>query len=409
MQDEKGTKQIARFSKSKYKDKDNNAKIDETAYYANSVMTPLLGPRFVRPVTIGIMDELDFETVKMEAQPLRPLNRVKKDIKSRKVILSPDCVFLDSQHLFNTFGPTLSIEVKPKCGFFNPGTSTLCPRCLKQEAKLNEGNIDSISKYCPLDLFSGDLARMKRAIFDLFESPHNRFKVFRDGQLIYTEKIGHQEEVDALLNEYFKGTKNDSGSGTNRLASILIAAMLDQQSVAQGLFEMMPKTKKSPDTCDPLSKPLPPNCILDTLLRLQKFCLEVNDVTAESISHKLINDLSMDNLHQLTIWYPLLTENAEITENILQQNFGFQRISELKKLQKFLCSVTAKDVSVLFTFRAVLDASLDVENVPCVTMEGQVYRVMISVIDLDPKPVHRIPTWIEKRQDWLKKSYLNKN
>ena len=144
-------------------------------------------------------------------------------------------------------------------------------------------------------------------------------------------------------------------------------------------------------------------------MRLQKFCLEVNDVTAESISPKLFNDLSMDNLHQLTIWYPLLTENAEITENILQQNFGFQRISELKKLQKFLCSVTAKDVSVLFTFRAVLDASLDVENVPCVTMEGQVYRVMISVIDLDPKPVHRIPTWIEKRQDWLKKSYLNKN
>ena len=35
LEDEKGRKQIARFSKSKYKDKDNNAKIDETAYYAN--------------------------------------------------------------------------------------------------------------------------------------------------------------------------------------------------------------------------------------------------------------------------------------------------------------------------------------------------------------------------------------
>ena len=205
LEDEKGRKQIARFSKSKYKDKDNNAKIDETAYYANCVMTPLLGSRFVRPVTIGIMDEFDFETVKMEAQPHRPLNRVKKDIKSRKVILSPDCVFLDSEHLFNTFGSTLSIEVKPKCGFFNPGTSQLCPRCLKQEAKLKEGNIDCISKYCPLDLFSGDLARMKRAIFELFESPHNRFKVFKDGELVYTEKIGHQEDVDALLNDYFKG------------------------------------------------------------------------------------------------------------------------------------------------------------------------------------------------------------
>ena len=46
---------------------------------------------------------------------------------------------------------------------------------------------------------------MKRAIFDLFESPHNRFKVFKDGHLIYTDKIGLQENVDLVLNEFFKG------------------------------------------------------------------------------------------------------------------------------------------------------------------------------------------------------------
>ena len=56
------------------------------------------------------------------------------------------------------------------------GYPKLCTRCLKQEAKLQEGDIDCISKYCPLDLFSGDLGRMKRALFDLYESPHNRFK-----------------------------------------------------------------------------------------------------------------------------------------------------------------------------------------------------------------------------------------
>ena len=82
----------------------------------------------------------------------------------------------------------------------------------------------------------------------------------------------------------------------------------------------------------------------------------------------------------------------------------------MKQLQKFLLSVTAKDVSILFTFRAVFDPTLESDaTLPQITMEnGQVYRVMISVIDLDPKPVHRIPTWIEKRQDWLKKSYLQK-
>ena len=116
-QDTKGTRKIARFSKSKYKDKDNNAKIDEKAFYANSVMGPLLSSKFVRPVTVGIMDEEDFETVRMEAQPFRPLARCKKNIRSRKVIISPDCVFLDDKHRINTFGDTLSIEVKPKLGY----------------------------------------------------------------------------------------------------------------------------------------------------------------------------------------------------------------------------------------------------------------------------------------------------
>jgi hypothetical protein len=27
---------------------------------------------------------------------------------------------------------------------------------------------------------------------------------------------------------------------------------------------------------------------------------------------------------------------------------------------------------------------------------------MISVIDLDPKPIHRLPTWIKKKKDWLR-------
>ena len=118
IQDESGTRRkVARFSKSKYKDKDHDAKIDETAFYTNSVMTHLLGNLYVRPVTIGYMDEMDFETVKMEAQPFRPISRCKKDIRSRKVIISPDCVFLDEKHSSNTFGDTWSIEIKPKQGF----------------------------------------------------------------------------------------------------------------------------------------------------------------------------------------------------------------------------------------------------------------------------------------------------
>ena len=71
----------------------------------------------------------------------------------------------------------------------------LCHRCLKQYAKLYKGEIQSISRYCPLDLFSGDLMRMKNAIFDLFEKPHNRFKIFKNGRMLYTERTGTAESV----------------------------------------------------------------------------------------------------------------------------------------------------------------------------------------------------------------------
>lgn len=29
------------------------------------------------------------------------------------------------------------------------------------------------------------------------------------------------------------------------------------------------------------------------------------------------------------------------------------------------------------------------------------FRVMVSVVDLDPKPIHRLATWIRKKEDWL--------
>ena len=104
---------------------------------------------------------------------------------------------------------------------FQIGYPKLCTRCLKQEAKLQEGDIDCISKYCPLDLFSGDLGRMKRALFDLYESPHNRFKVFKNGQLIYTEKIGEKDELEETLSQFFERQE-----GINTLASVLCSTLL---------------------------------------------------------------------------------------------------------------------------------------------------------------------------------------
>ena len=76
---------VVRFAKSKYTCKDTDAKILEIAYFANEVMRPLLGSQFVRPLRIGIVNNDDFDHVRIEVQPFRPLNRCVKDINSKKV------------------------------------------------------------------------------------------------------------------------------------------------------------------------------------------------------------------------------------------------------------------------------------------------------------------------------------
>ena len=108
----------------------------------------------------------------------------------------------------------------------------LCHRCLKQYAKLYKGEIESISRYCPLDLFSGDEMRMKNAIFDLFERPHNRFKVFKNGRILYTESAGNpnilQQEIQTWLGPSSRDQIKsvDDGKNIHRLATLLCTALL---------------------------------------------------------------------------------------------------------------------------------------------------------------------------------------
>ena len=144
-----------------------------------------------------------------------------------QVILSPDCVFLTPSYAENTTGPTFSFEIKPKQGWHSLKATCsvdLCHRCLKQYAKLYQGEISSISKYCPLDLFSGEKTRMKRAIFDLYENPCNRFKMFKDGELVYTDNIGTADSTREELREMF-GNDDDSVV-LDHLAGLLCTALL---------------------------------------------------------------------------------------------------------------------------------------------------------------------------------------
>ena len=69
----------------------------------------------------------------------------------------------------------------------------------------------------------------------------------------------------------------------------------------------------------------------------------------------------------------------------------------------WLTAVSAKDVSLLITFRKVENAEKEDElgPLPSINLEGKLYRVMVSVIDLDPKPINRIGRWLKQKDEML--------
>ncbi|TRY63503.1 hypothetical protein TCAL_00402 [Tigriopus californicus] len=395
-------KSVLRFAKSKFVDKDVDGKIGEIAYFANTVMRPRLGSLFIRPLEIRIVDDLDFHNVRESVQPLRPPARLKKDMKSKKVIMSHDCTFLTPEYERNTQGDTISFEIKPKQGWHSLKASCsvdLCHRCLKQYAKLHKGEITSISKYCPLDLFSCDPLRMKRAIFDLFEFPCNRFKVFRNGGLIYTENIGTAPDVENELSQWLELDPHDSDA-VDLMAALLCTALLSpleetkEIDVMESLVSLDVSDSDRGQFCDTKSDPLPPNCILQRLLALQRQT-EIGDNEAQIICDRLLNNIEdIEGLHQLVMWHP---------NNKLEHKLSPSEIEDVLQLQRFLLSVTAKDVSLLLTFREIQDLSQETFEHPVLHFRSvdKSFRLMLSVIDMDPKSVHRISSWVKRKESWL--------
>ncbi|KAL0325762.1 UNVERIFIED_CONTAM: Inositol-pentakisphosphate 2-kinase [Sesamum radiatum] len=102
----------------------------------------------------------------------------------------------------------VSVEIKPKCGFLPVSEFIAEENAIKKKItrfkmhqllKLHQGKIRKISKYDPLDMFSGSKDRVQKAIKSLFLTPQNNFF----GSLAFGGMDGSADSASYTLDQAF--------------------------------------------------------------------------------------------------------------------------------------------------------------------------------------------------------------
>ncbi|XP_016870530.1 inositol-pentakisphosphate 2-kinase isoform X1 [Homo sapiens] len=172
--------------------------------FGKNVMKEFLGENYVH---YGEVVQLPLEFVKqlcLKIQSERPESRCDKDLDtlSGYAMCLPNLTRLQT-YRFAEHRPILCVEIKPKCGFI-PFSSDVthemkhkvCRYCMHQHLKVATGKWKQISKYCPLDLYSGNKQRMHFALKSLLQEAQNNLKIFKNGELIYGCKDARSPVAD---------------------------------------------------------------------------------------------------------------------------------------------------------------------------------------------------------------------
>lgn len=348
--------------------------------FYNSIRA-LLGESYVQPAQEALLNKEEIQEIDGIIEPLRPTHRKKKHLAYACGSLLADYAYFPFSWDLDDINPTYSIEIKPKHGWIPPNERkySKCTYCLNQYIKLQNKEIDKISKYCPMDLFSGSLDRMKHAINCLIETPQNNFKIFKNGLLVYDD---NSRKTPDILCEIFA---QSYATSLEELSDVLTKALLinlskeNQCPIVENKQKMENKLEVSViPSCDFSQDKLVAGCVLERILNVQK----LDQWGSEEILSKL--QTQGIDLNQKTS-IPLCKLNC-------QKDFS-------SIVKQYLMAAVAKDLSLMITFKRLLTASLNVPQKNIIkTDNGSLYAMQIGVFDLYPKSATSILKHVEKRQ-----------
>ncbi|XP_060199722.1 inositol-pentakisphosphate 2-kinase-like isoform X1 [Lycium barbarum] len=333
-------------------------------YFVKRVMCSLLGSKNVDAGTRILVNREFLETVDNNVLCQRPSWRV----DAAKVNPLSDSVLLISDH--SLFPPgkhkqdfCISVEIKPKCGFLPLSEFIASENTIKrsvtrfqmhQALKLHQGKISEISAYDPLDLFSGSRDRVHKAIKGLFKTPQNNFRVFLNGSLILGKLGGNADATSCEVGKTFE----------NALKCVIQAV----------------DGKRTECLLDLISKTISSSGLLNKVLEVQK--LDNSDI--EGAIHAYYNVISQ----------PCMVCKQTVEDQLSKRYNSLHSISKeesLKIVRNYLIAATAKDLSMMISFRPREDESVESPySTVSVESTNQSFDYKAYFIDLDLKPLERM-------------------
>ncbi|MEE6502775.1 hypothetical protein FKM82_004633 [Ascaphus truei] len=402
-------------------------------------MKQFLGESYVHHGDV-VQLPLDFlKRLCLKIQSERPESRCDKEMDvSGYAMCLPNLTRLQT-FPFVELRPIFCIEIKPKCGFIPCSghiakeiKKKVCRFCMHQHLKVAKGKWKLISKYCPLDLYSGNKQRMHFALMNLLQESQNNLKVFKNGELIYgcrddQEHLSDLNELSYHLKPFFFPA-NGLVSGPQctktvlkELIHVLTATLLSSSTDTgrAGNMKSIP-ISQGRNYCEA-------SHASNELLRNSKHKIETSGLAKGCILYKTLQAQMLDML-DIEGLYPLykrvekyLVDCPEERSTLLldgpyDETF-FEKLKDLSleddgsvayavtKIHQYRVAMTAKDCSIMITLSPTVQEEC-FDPRPVITTSNSRLMYSVSILDLDLKPYENIPHQY-KRDSKIVNHYLN--
>ncbi|EAT43878.1 AAEL004727-PB [Aedes aegypti] len=420
------------------------------------VIASCFSRRYVPHPKLGRLDTYDLDEFNKKLAKFRPVNRLAKEIQVRDCILYPDVAFLpvtlDPLTFRNQdFGQdtvrghwqnTYCVEIKPKQGWclddlcygeglirdqlfgcwnadqlIDLSSMDKCRFCLFQYSKLRNKMIGKISKYCPLDLFSGKPIRMLNAIKGLIGSPQNNLKLCKNGRIVYDEQQD-KSVFNRILKDIFPRdgrTKEERKTVfMNLIKETLLKDFSNYEADHDRKLLTLRKDRKKKDknlihqrTCSTINYQfLPRNCALKQILDIQ---LLVKSTLPKVYSNLYQRDIGSSSASNPFAYIDELYEKyLDYLDEHCGQRSSTDRLdllddSYLNEQERYLLGASALDCSIMITFRRL--AAREEDRLPAaarthiVTIERMKFLVNVTIADLDPKSLKHCSKYVRQLQE----------